>query len=76
MAADVVDADAGSQLLVALMEGDLVGIDLADHLAHVLDMIGVAQHAVAHVPPRRIGHLLVLQMQPRIAEVGGGAARS
>ena len=66
-------ADAGRDLLVAIIELHLFLIDLAHHLAHVLYMVGHAQRRVAHALAGRHMHLAFLQVQAGVLEVAEGA---
>src|SRR5215831_14596537 len=62
VAADMVDGDPRHDLVLAVMEVDAAGKDLAHHRDHVVDLERHAQRRVAHAAPRGIGHLAVLQV--------------
>ena len=68
MAADQVHGDAGLDLLVAVVEHHALAVDRAHHADDVVDLEGVAERAVAHVPAGGELHLLVLQMEARLGE--------
>src|SRR5262245_23227166 len=65
VAADMVDGDPRHDLVLAVMEVDAAGKDLAHHRHHVVDLERHAQRRVAHAAPRGIGHLAVLQVVAR-----------
>ncbi len=65
VAADQVQADAGRELLVAVVEVDPAAVELAHHAGHVLDVERHAQAPVAHVAAGSVGHLPVLQVEGR-----------
>ncbi len=65
VAADMMDGDSRHDLVLAVVEGDAAGKDLAHHRDHVVDLERQAQRRVAHAAPGGVGHLAILQVIAR-----------
>src|SRR5262245_13151323 len=65
VAADMVDGDAGHDLVLAVVEGDAAGEDLAHHCHHVIGLERHPQRCVAHAASGGVGHLAILQVIAR-----------
>lgn len=68
--ADQVQADAGRDLGIAVVEHQLAGMQPLDGLGHVPSLEGAAHRRVAHAATRAIRHFLFLQMQARLGKRG------
>lgn len=68
--ADQVQADAGRDLDIAVVEHQLAGMQPLDGLGHVPSLEGAAHRRVAHAATRAIRHFLFLQMQARLGKRG------
>ena len=66
MAARRVNADAGRELGVAVIEQDAPRIVQPHDAADVLDLEGMRQPRIAHVAPGGVGQLALLEMKARV----------
>ena len=71
---DVVNADAGGQGPVSVDEVNALVVKGADEVDYVLDLKRLPECLMQHVPARRVGHLAILEMEPRPREITHGAA--
>jgi hypothetical protein len=73
VAADAVHADAGRDLLVAIVEHHAITEYQPHHAADVVGLVGAGEAVVAHVAAGRERHLVVLHVEGRLRERVEGA---
>ena len=70
--ADVMQADAGGEILGSSVERDAALEQHPHHPDHVLRLERVGKARVAHVAPGDVAHLVILYMEHRVGEVEEG----
>ncbi len=68
VAADLVQAQPLFEFGIAVMEDDTLGIDRTHHPHDILDVEGVADAGLAHVPAGREAHLRLLKVEAGLRE--------